>query len=87
MKTFKDLDFKKHNTFTNGTRSSITFDNKYGVSVITGDGAYQSEGNYEVAVLYDDQLCYSTDITDDILSHQSVEDVNEIMSKLQQLKQ
>ena len=86
MKTFKDLDFKKHVNFPNGTMAQLNFDNKYGVSVITGDGAYQSEGNYEVAVLYDDSLCYSTDITDDVLSYQSVEDINNIMENLQYRK-
>ena len=85
MKTFKDLQFKKHRIFPSGEQAEITFKNNYGVSVITGDGAYQSDGNYEVAVIYEDSLCYTTDITSDVLTHQSIENINDIMFKLQNL--
>lgn len=45
------------------------FDNKYGASVIKCDYSYGGkEGLFELAVLYDNDLCYSTPITDDEVS-------------------
>ena len=85
MKTFKDLVFKKHKYFPNGTQARLDFSNGYGISVVTGEGAYQSDGNYEVAVMKGRGLCYDTPITDDAIGHQTEEHVTEIMAKIQAL--
>jgi hypothetical protein len=85
MKTFKDLVFKTHPVFNNGTAAKLDFPNGYSVSVVTGDGAYQNEGEYEVAVLKDNKLSYDTHITDDVLGWQSEDEVTEIMKQIQEL--
>lgn len=81
MKTFEDLEFKPG--ICGFTRARMNFDNGYGVSVIYGPYAYCDENTYEVAVLKNDELCYSTPITDDVLGYQDREQVTEIMKIIQ----
>ncbi len=86
-KTFKDLEFKSHpvsHYFT--SRACMNFENGYGISVINGVGAYCGADTFEVAVLYKDELCYNTHITDDVISYQTPEQITEIMSQIQDLK-
>jgi len=86
MKTFKDLEFKNHPNPSFSTQATMNFDNGYGASVINGYGAYCNDDTYEVAVLFEDKLCYSTPITNDVIGYQSEEEVSEIMKQVQQLK-
>lgn len=89
MKTFNDLVFEQHPKSYVGfdTRATMVFDNGYGISVITGESAYTSEGRpYEVAVMDKDGcLTYATPITDDVIGHCTEERVTEIMAQIQQL--
>lgn len=93
MKTFKHLTFKKREfgllEYT-GSQAKMFFKNGYGVSVITGFGAYGNESNpYEVAVIMKSgdgfEICYNTPITDDVIGYCNEEDVTEIMKKVQEL--
>ena len=84
MKEFKDLKFKDN--VLSPSSASLFFDNNYGVSVITGRGSYTDINNpYEVAVLYDGELCYTTHITNDVLGYQTKESVSTIMKQIQEL--
>lgn len=84
MKTFDDLEFKKHRI--SGTQAVMEFDNGYGVSVITGPIAYGGDqGLYELAVLKGASLCYSTPVTDDVIGHLSPEEVTQKMTEVQAL--
>ena len=86
MKTFEDLEFVGA-PFHSGSQAQLTFENGYGVSVISGDMAYSDEENpYEVAVLYNGSLCYNTHITDDVLGYQTEEQVTKVMRKVQELE-
>lgn len=85
MKKFEDLEMKPH-MIGNGTMARVMFDNGYGVSVIRFQGSYGwDSGLYELAVLYGDEICYSTDITDDVIGYLTPENVTEIMEKVQNL--
>ena len=85
MKTFNDLQFKPH-PIGNGLQAVMNFDNGYGVSVVKFNGSYGfHSGLWEVAILHNDDLCYDTHITDDVLGHQSEQDVTNVMSKVQAL--
>lgn len=88
MKEFKDLKFETHCNYPMfAKQAKMHFDNGYGVSVVTGKGAYSDESNpYEVAVLYKDELTYSTEITDDVIGYMTEDGVTEIMKKVQNLK-
>ena len=85
MKTFKDLKFKKHRSFTNGKMASLNFDNGFGVSVINGEGAYAGVGTWEVAILYNDLLCYTSGITEDVIGWQTPRQVTSVMKQVQSL--
>lgn len=66
------------------------FDNSYGASIIKGPYSYGGpEGKYELAVIrwygavWD--LCYDTDITDDVLGHLSEDEVNKVLKEIEAL--
>jgi hypothetical protein len=86
MKTFKDLEFKKQGVF-NSLQAVLNFDNGYGVSVLFGDRFYSNGiDNYELAILYNGDITYSTGITDDVIGYINEDEVNNVMLKVQKLK-
>lgn len=90
MKDFNDLEHQKTDDFRNGTHAVMFFDNGYGVSVIRHNYSYGSDrGLYELAVLKGNlessDLCYDTDITNDVLGYLSPEDVSKAMIDVQEL--
>ena len=89
MKSFDDLEFNSREGFGTrdfGVQATIHFPNNYGVSVIRGYGGYgNSEGLYELGILYDNHLCYDTGITEDVIGHLSPEGITEIMRQVQEL--
>jgi hypothetical protein len=93
LKTFKDLTFKPHSV-GDGLMARLNFKNGYGVSVVRFKipyllreyGSYtDNENEWEVAILKDDDICYDTPITSDVLGHQTEDDVTEIMKQVQTL--
>ena len=93
MKTFKDLNFTAHpisksniKHFKNSKQAIIDFDNGFGVSVVFGN-AFYSNGidTYELAIIKDGSICYSTEITGDVIGHLSEQEVTDIMIKVQNL--
>jgi hypothetical protein len=89
---FTDLKFVAHPVMgdDDGIQALHFFPNGYGVSVVRFPGSYGYEdGLYEVAVLtgtvdnYD--LCYDTDVADDILGHRDEIDVENIMEEVEML--
>lgn len=77
-----------------GTQVVHKFENGYGASVIAG-GTYTyggDEGLKELAVLkfyegdeYD--LCYDTEITDDVLGYLTDEDVADLLARIEALEE
>jgi len=94
MKTFKDLIFNQHELsdsgipmFENAKQAVEKFNNGYSVSVLFGNCFYSNGKNtYEVAILYEDEITYNTEITNDVIAHATQEEVSEIMKKIQTLK-
>ena len=87
MKTFKDLQFKKH-PIGEGIMGRIIFDNGYGVSVVKTPYTYGGDKDlYELAVLdKDGNLTYDTPITNDVIGYLRPEDVTDVMEKIQKLE-
>lgn len=92
MKTFEDLKFtdRKSPYSMIDSQALMFFDNGYGISVITGEGAYSDEDHpYEAAVLKGIQdkwlICYDTPITDDVLGYNTEKDITSIMKRIQEL--
>lgn len=86
MLTFSMLKFKKHPYSKTAKIAKMNFKNGYGVSVLCGSD-YYSNGvdTHEVAVLKNGVLCYDTHITNDVLPNKRIEEVNNIMQKIQAL--
>jgi len=94
MKTFDDLIFEPHeiskcgiDCYQNCKQAVLNFDNRYGVSVLIGT-AFYSNGvdTYELAALLDGELCYPSEIGNDVLGNITKEEVTDAMIKIQQLK-
>jgi hypothetical protein len=67
------------------------FPNGYGASLIQGPYSYGgNRGLFEIAVLTfngnDHEICYTTDITDDVLGHLTEEDVISNLFKIFELE-
>ena len=63
------------------------FSNGYGASVIQSEYSYGHEyGLYELAVLKDGELCYSTPITGDIIGYLTADDVTEYLQQIEKLQ-
>ena len=86
MKKFEDLQFSDADSHT--LRARIMFDNGWGASVVKGEYSYGGKlGFYELAVLdYNEDISYSSGLTDDVFGHLSTEQVTEILIKIQNLQ-
>lgn len=87
MKTFQDLEFKPHPSMGLGIISRIKFDNGYGASVVKGPYTYGGDkGLYELAVTdSNDDLTYSTPVTNDVEGYLTEEDVTKLLIQIQNL--
>ena len=78
-------DFKKYviasEIYLNGERVRLQFTNGYGASVIHHDVSY----GLELAVLYKNNLCYSTDITHDVIGHLNQEELEMYLGRIKDL--
>jgi hypothetical protein len=86
---FSDLNFQPH-LVAGGVQAKHFFDNGYGISVVKFRGSYgYEEGLYESAVLKGTEenwhICYDTVITSDVLGHQTVEEVEELLQQIKNL--
>ena len=65
------------------TGASMDFPNGYGVSVIIGPYTYGGdEGLYELAVIHEGSLCYTTPVTDYVEGHLTPDDVTRLMREV-----
>jgi len=69
--------------YLGGTVEQETFPNGYGISIARHGHA---RGGCEVAVLHEDQLCYSTPVTDDVIGYCSDDDVVDLRTLIRYLE-
>jgi hypothetical protein len=69
------------NNYYGKNQTKYSFPNGYGASVISGEGIRQ----FEIAVLDGEELCYTTEITDDVIAGLSVEGVYKVLDKIKNL--
>ena len=87
MKEFKDLEFKELEDFRNGIAARIQFENGYGASIVRHEYSYGGkDGLFELAVIKDDDICYTTPITTDVEGYLSEDEVSDLLKQIQELK-
>lgn len=100
IKDFKDLVFIPHpiareaqkvhlylaEKYAESKQAKMSFDNGYGISVLFGSMFYSNGiDTYEVGILKNGALCYTTPITNDVIGYITEEEVTDIMRKIQEL--
>ena len=77
----------RENKLLGGIQRIYTFENGYGASVVCHRGSYSSRGKkWELAVIgQDDELCYTTPITSDVIGHLSDSGVQSILAQINNL--
>ena len=83
---------KKH-PLGDGIQKIYRFANNYGASVVQSYGSYtDNDKEWELAVIHFDspdndsyRLTYTTPITDDVIGHLSVQQVNRILARIEKL--
>ena len=79
---FEDLCFKNRGFLS--FQAKVSFPNGYGASIIIGEYTYGgSDGLYELAVLHNGEIDYTTPITEDVLGWLTP---NEVINYLQQIE-
>ncbi len=74
--------------FFGGLSYEFRFENNYGASVIKHKFSYGNEDDlFELAVLYDGKITYSTEITGDVLGYLTDEDVLFYLSEIRDLEE
>lgn len=74
------------NNHMEGIQKVYKFPNGYGASVIKHKGSYgYSKGLWELAVLESGELCYDTEITNDVIGHLNDPEVDALLRRIQQL--
>lgn len=93
MFTFDDIEFKPHSV-GDGLHGVILFPGGYGISVAryTFNGritSYCNSKTWEVAIIKGTKdswdICYDTEITNDVLTYQTEEDINRIIKHIVRL--
>ena len=74
------------NKVNGGIQKVYKFPNGYGASVIKHRGSYgYSEGLWELAVLNEGELCYDTEITNDVIGYLNDPEVDRYLRRIIQL--
>ena len=67
-----------------GIQKVYSFPNGYGASVVKHKGSYGFNDNkWELAVLKDNELCYTTDITSDVIGHLNDPEVDAVLKQIE----
>ena len=77
---------KEELSFNGGVQRLFEFDNGYGASVIRHRGSYGfAQGKWELAVLKDGDICYSTPITEDVIGYLKWSEVQTYLRQIKEL--
>lgn len=78
---------EEHSTHGNGKQRIYQFPNGFGASVISHDNSYGGRtGFWELAVLNaEGDLCYTTDITKDVIGWLNDPQVDEVLGRISRL--
>ena len=89
--TFDDLKFEeREGIYLSGVQALAFFSNGYGASIIKGRGSYGGKNDlYELAVIKTEgdnwDICYATEITDDVIGFLTPEDITSLLERIEAL--
>ena len=85
MKTFKDLQFKRHKNVTDSkaVAANMELGNGITVSVVAGEGLYSGDGTYEVAMFAGEHEFLPLSVWDDVLGWQTPGEINVLLEEAQ----
>ena len=87
-KGFEKYLVSENDGFFGGLAYEFKFDNNYGASIIKHGGSYGNKDDlFELAVLYDGYITYSTEITGDVLGWLTNDDVLFYLSEIKDLEE
>ena len=77
---------KSQSVFGGGKQIVVGFPNGFGVSIICSSYSYGgSDGLLEVAVLYNNELCYDTNITNDVIGYLTADEAIKLIKQVEAL--
>ena len=79
------VDARTRNALGKGEQYRFAYPNGYGASVIRGQFTYGGPDLWELAVLKDDVICYTTPITNDVVGYLTEDKVRELLDQIQEL--
>jgi len=83
MKLDSNIYLVKKSKLEEGIQYEYSFPNGYGASVIKTTFSYGGDaGLWELAVLYQGELCYTSGITDDVIGHLTSKDVKSLLERI-----
>ena len=91
---YEDVDLNE--SYRTGRQKRYTFRNGYGASVVMDTGLIPTKTFFlhggkrdlwELAVLKDDELCYDTDITNDVIGHLNDPEVDQLLERIANLEE
>ena len=85
MVKITDLEWKDHPSKRGGEQATHVFANGYEASCLRGGPFYTSNGTFEIAVMRDGHLDYTTSITDDVLGHLTEQEANDALAAIEAL--
>jgi hypothetical protein len=69
-----------------GYQKLVEFDNGYAASIVSNDMSYGGDhGLFEIAVLYDGEIVYDTDITNDVIGWLDFDGVIQTLDNIRKL--
>jgi hypothetical protein len=69
-----------------GYQKFVEFNNGYTASIVSNDMSYGSDrGLFEIAILYNDNIVYDTDIAHGVVGFLDFQDVADTLKKIEQL--
>lgn len=79
------LDFQPHSSGLGGLHAIVDFENGYSASVLFGGPFYTDDDTYEIAILKNGDVCYTTPLTSDVFGYLSEDAANKTLAAIKAL--
>ena len=80
--TVDSLNFQPHPVGLGGQRAIVDFENGYSASVLFDGPFYTTDGTYEIAIMKNGEVCYTTPLTSDVFGYLSTDEANKTLADI-----